>query len=67
MVAPPKTEPRFWTYRDAAAATQLCMRTLERHVAEGNLPVVRVGRNVRFRPSDVMAWMESYAQKPEAK
>ena len=67
MVAAQKIEPRFWTYDDAAQATKLCKRTLERHVSDGRLPCLRLGRTVRFRPLDVMNWLEKYGAQDAAK
>lgn len=55
--------PRYWRYRDVERETQLSRRTIERAVVRGSLPVIRLGKLVRFRPSDVTAWLESTAAK----
>lgn len=45
--------PRLVTYDQAADMTNLSIRTLQRRVEDGTLPVVRIGRAVRFRPTDL--------------
>jgi excisionase family DNA binding protein len=41
------------TYQQAAKLTNMSVRTVRRHVAEGSLPCVRVGRLVRIRRADL--------------
>lgn len=44
------------TYTAAAARLHVSTRTLQRLVGAGSVPAVRIGRSVRFRPSDLDAW-----------
>lgn len=55
MPAPAATQPveSLLTYRDVAIVLQRARSTIWRDVTAGRLPVVRFGRNVRFRRADV--------------
>ena len=55
MPAPAATQPvePLLTYRDVAIVLQRARSTIWRDVTDGRLPVVRFGRNVRFRRADV--------------
>ncbi len=46
-------EPILVTRRDAAAALNISLRTLDTLVSEGQIPVRRVRRRVMFRPEDL--------------
>lgn len=46
-------EPLLITRRDAAAALNVSLRTLDTLVSEGQIPVRRVRRRVMFRPADL--------------
>jgi excisionase family DNA binding protein len=46
-------EPLLVTRRDAAAALNVSLRTLDTLVSEGQIPVRRVRRRVMFRPGDL--------------
>ena len=51
------------TARELAAELKVSLRTLERWRAQGIGPVyVRLGRTVRYRRSDVNAWLERQRQ-----
>jgi len=45
--------------QDAAAVLGCSPRTLRRRVADGTLPVQRLGRLVRFDPADLLAALEA--------
>ena len=49
-------------YEAAAQKLRLGVRTLKKHVADGSLRHVRVGRTVRFRTSDLDAFLEAHAR-----
>jgi len=46
-------------YDELAGILGLSRRQVGRLVKRGELPVVRLGRAVRFAPSDVLAYVES--------
>lgn len=43
-----KDRRRLWTVRQLAEAWQVSERTIRRMIADGRLPVVRLGRAVRI-------------------
>ena len=45
--------------REAAAILGLSRRTLWTLYNRGEIPVVRIGRAVRFDPADLRAWVET--------
>lgn len=49
----PLPEPILWTPRQAAAALQVSERTLFTWTRERLIPVVRLGRTVRYSPAAV--------------
>ena len=49
-------------YDAAALKLRLGVRTLKKYVADGSLRHVRVGRTVRFRTSDLEAFLEAHAR-----
>lgn len=49
-------------YPAAAQKLKLGVRTLKKYVADGSLRHVRVGRTVRFRLSDLDAFLEAHAR-----
>lgn len=44
---------------EAAAAMGISPRLLWQLTNEGDLPVVRIGRSVRYDPADLRAWVQS--------
>jgi excisionase family DNA binding protein len=50
----PAGDNRLMTYAQAARVLNVSTRTVRRRVAEGTLPVVRIGALVRFRPADLL-------------
>ncbi len=47
------------TARQAAAALAVCEKTLWTLTQRGDIPVVKIGRAVRYDPRDLTAWIES--------
>jgi excisionase family DNA binding protein len=47
-----------YTISEAAEALALGMRTVQRLIARGELPVIRTGRSVRVRVEDLERWVE---------
>lgn len=50
--------PRLLTSRELAEALHLHHVTVRKMTAAGLLPVIRIGRSVRYRLSDVLAHFE---------
>jgi excisionase family DNA binding protein len=50
------------TYTAAAHDLAISTKTLRRAVKAGDLPVVRVGRSVRFEPADLEAFRQRHRQ-----
>ena len=46
-------------YAGAARLLGISPRTLERWAQQGEIPFYRVGRNIRFRPSELAEWIDS--------
>lgn len=48
--------------RDVSAFTKVSLPTLARYRADGTGPkFIRIGRSVRYRREDVLAWLDSLA------
>jgi excisionase family DNA binding protein len=62
-IPPPSTHPapapKLLTARDAAKALAVCEKTLWAITDRGEIPVVRIGRSVRYDPQDLSRWIES--------
>jgi excisionase family DNA binding protein len=52
------------TLEQVSAHLQISPRSVQRHVAEGHIPVVRIGRLLRFRPADVELYVRKAVQLP---
>jgi len=52
------TEKFLLTPRETAAAMGICERTLYGLTKAGELPVVRIGRAVRYSMDDIRAWIK---------
>lgn len=52
-----QTEPLLFTLKDAARRLSVSKRTLERENQRGRLRVVRIGRSVRVRHADLLAYL----------
>ncbi|HDX8587365.1 MULTISPECIES: AlpA family transcriptional regulator [Gammaproteobacteria] len=59
---PSTTNERLLTYQEVCALTQISPATLRRYVQSGKFPspikLNAHGRSVRFRYSEVLAWMQ---------
>lgn len=51
----PLSEKAVWSLHDAARATTLSVRTLQKLIAAGRLPATKIGRRVLLDPSAVRA------------
>lgn len=47
------------TLKQVADRLQVSMSTVNRRVASGEIPIVRLGRNIRVRPEDLDAYIET--------
>lgn len=61
----PTTPPAAMTRRDAARYLGVSVRTLDAIVADGHLPVVRVGRRVLLRRATIDAWLAARERRSE--
>src|SRR5688572_18871718 len=50
--------PTLLTARDGAKALAICEKTLWAMTARGEMPVVRIGRSVRYDPRDLSQWVQ---------
>jgi excisionase family DNA binding protein len=46
------TPPPLYGLKEACGALGISMRTMEGHIREGHVPVVRLGRLRKIRPAD---------------
>jgi excisionase family DNA binding protein len=51
------------TPKDVADMLRVSVRTIKR-IAKGNWRLVHVSKRVRYRRSDVLAWLESQSEAP---
>ncbi len=64
--APPiheQSDVPLLTATDAAKVLTLEEWRVYELARQGKLPVVRIGRNVRFKKSDLLAWIEQHREK----
>jgi excisionase family DNA binding protein len=54
-----KTTTQLVTRHEAAAALGISVRTMDDLISKGEVPVVRVGRSVRIRPSALDYFVEA--------
>ncbi|WP_408886995.1 helix-turn-helix domain-containing protein [Limobrevibacterium gyesilva] len=48
---------KLLTLGELAALAQVSVRTLQRHIDQGRLGCVHIGRQIRFRRSDIERWL----------
>lgn len=51
-----------WTIADACTALQCSRSWLYDEVEAGRFPVIRLGRQLRFRPADITRWLDDHYQ-----
>jgi excisionase family DNA binding protein len=51
------------TAREVAEVTRLARSTIYQLVHDGRIPHLKLGEAVRFRPSDVQAWLDSQVKR----
>ena len=64
MIRPPPTVPqsaRLMTVAEVANHLQVSIRTVRRQIASQELKVVRIGKAVRVRPADLLAFVTAAA------
>jgi len=54
----------FLTTEEVLEYLQVNLRTVYRLIKAGKIPAVRVGRQWRFRKSDIDAWLDSQHSRP---
>lgn len=63
---PTPVEPLLLTARQTSRMLAISERSLYSLTKAGDLPAVRIGRSVRYDPSDIRAWIESAKKSPKA-
>lgn len=51
------------TVDEVAAATRLSTKTIRRAEQRGSIAAIRIGRSVRFRSADVVAFVDAHRQR----
>lgn len=59
----PSSHPNIWTRFDVASTYQVSPRTVGKWIAERRIPVLKIGRAVRFRPEAVAKALEKFEVK----
>jgi excisionase family DNA binding protein len=55
------TDPEtLYLRKDLKKRVPLSMRTLDRAMAEGELPYLKIGNRVLVKEADIAAWLESH-------
>jgi excisionase family DNA binding protein len=57
--------PRMWDRSECASQIGVSVRTLDRMVADGKIPVLRMRSKVLFRPESILKWMDESENKPK--
>lgn len=57
-------EKQLLSARQVASYLQLSVLTIYDWAQKGNLPAIKVGRNWRFRRSDLEAWLDRNSHPP---
>jgi excisionase family DNA binding protein len=52
----------LWTAAEVSARTKLAKSTIYEGVRDGVIPHLRIGHAIRFRPSDVKAWLDRHVK-----
>lgn len=53
MSKPPSRPPALLTIPDVADRLQVSIKTVHRWIVSGDLPTVRLGRQIRIQPKDL--------------
>ncbi|MCX5653725.1 MAG: helix-turn-helix domain-containing protein [Planctomycetota bacterium] len=56
--------PLLMSIRDCAKALALCEKSVWQLTRDGRLPVIRIGRAVRYSREDILAFIEASKQGP---
>lgn len=57
-------QKRTWDRKECALQLGVSVRTLDRMVADGKIPVLYMRSKKFFRPESIIKWMEESEQKP---
>jgi excisionase family DNA binding protein len=52
----------LWTVAELSGATKIAKSTIYEWVQEEYIPHIKVGGCIRFRPSEVMTWLDKHAK-----
>lgn len=63
----PIDQKSVWSLEDAALATTLSKRTIQKAIRSGDLTCIRVGRRVLLFPDAIRAWLASLQDIPATK
>lgn len=55
----------MWDRSECASQIGVSVRTLDRMVADGKIPVLRMRSKVLFRPESILKWMDESENKPK--
>lgn len=64
-IEPTTVEPMLLTARQTAQMLAISERSLYSLTKAGDLPAVRIGRSVRYDPTDIRAWIASAKKSPQ--
>ncbi len=56
---------QLWTVREVAYYLRLKPQTIRAMARRGELPVIRLGRGLRFQPGAIEAWLNSKQAQPD--
>lgn len=60
------TPPRLLTVYEVADLLGKSREWVYRQADVGNLPVIRVGRSIRFDPTEIAAWLDERREGPRS-
>ncbi len=55
----------LWTAKDVSKYLQLSMKTIYRKAADGEIPSVTIGKNLRFKPDEIKKLAQEYLNRPD--
>jgi excisionase family DNA binding protein len=63
------TDPGFLagllTVADLEELLKIDRKTLYKYVSDGTIPYVKIQSNIRFKPSEIMAWIDAQSYSPQ--
>ncbi|MDX1963224.1 MAG: helix-turn-helix domain-containing protein [Pirellulales bacterium] len=61
---PKPTKPILVNAKQAAKLLSICLKTLRKKTREGEIPAVKLGRRVLYRPKQLNAWLDGLQAQP---